>query len=141
MICISNSLGCKLPCLLAVLIVCLFAEAAGAQTVVFRNELKIPLVVQTATVMGGVLRRDQSCLVRPGESTPKIKTDVNKVITIFHGRTNQALFRDVIKANRQDRLFGIVVEPAAPGRPARVNVIQRTMPAGMGEAKPTMPKR
>jgi len=136
-----SSLGRKLPCLLAVLIVCLLPEMVKAQTVIFRNELKIPLVVQTATVLNGVLRRDRSCLVRAGESTPKIKLNVDKVVTIFHGRTNQRLFQNVLKANKKDLFYGIVVEPTGPGRPARVNVIQRTMPASMPPMRSGMPKR
>jgi hypothetical protein len=104
------------PGLLAGLIVCLLPAAVDAQTVQFRNETHAAVVVQTATVVRAVLIRDQPCLLRPREHTPKIKANVSKVVTIYDAKTNRVLFRDVLQATKQDLAYGIVFNPRIPGR-------------------------
>lgn len=106
-----------MPPMLGVLILCLTPLTGRAQMVMFRNECRSPVVVQVTTVdKKGVIRRDAPMLLRYGDCTEKIKTDVDKVITIVDNKTNRVLFRDVLKANKKDRYFSIVFDPRQPGR-------------------------
>ncbi len=104
------------PGLLAVLIVCLLARPARAQSVVFRNECGTPVVVQTATVVKGVLVRDSPCLLRHMEATPKISLTVTRIITVHDAKTNRLLYRDVIRPSLMDAAYGIIMHPRLPGR-------------------------
>ena len=99
--------------------------ACRAEYVIFRNECKTSVVVQTASVVRGVLKRDQA-LVKPGEYTGKILLDYDKTITICDGRTGKVLFRDPLRATKKPLAFGIL-----PGTAGKVRVEKRAMPAEM----------
>jgi hypothetical protein len=130
----TNSLGRFHAALLGVLFVCLTPAAVRAEQVMFRNECASPVVVQTATVKGGVVRRDQPILLRSGECTPKIKTDVDRLVMVYDGKANRMLFRDVLKASKKELYYSIKFDPRRPGR---VQLILQQSKKGM----PTMPKR
>jgi hypothetical protein len=127
-----SSLGRFRPCLLAVLIVCTLpviapesmAGQARAETLVFRNEVRHPMVVQVATVVRGVVYRDKPYLLRYGDSTPKIKIQGDKIVTVYDGKIpNRILFQGAIKAGKVDLYYGIV-----PGLPGKVRMEPRTPP-------------
>src|SRR3954471_4530622 len=84
--------------LLAVALVCLLPSSGWADNVVFRNECRSSVVVQTAVVVKGVIQKDQPTLLRPGDSTDKIPTDVDRIVIVYDARSNRMLFRDVLKA-------------------------------------------
>lgn len=110
-----DRLSAFLPGLLAVVLVCLFPSAVRADTVTFRNETRVSLVVQTATVVRGNVVRDQPCLIRPGDYTPKIILRNDKIVTVYDARTNRVLFRDVLKCSpRTDLGFSIQADPRVP---------------------------
>jgi len=119
-----NSLGRSVPRLLAVLIVCLAPAVLRAETVVFRNEIHGTVIVQTLTLDRGVLRRDQASLLRYGETTPKIKLDADKVVTIYDGKTSRILFRDALKASKKPLYYSIIYNQ----RLGRVQLILQTTP-------------
>jgi hypothetical protein len=100
-----------LPGLLAVALVCLLPSLVRAENVVFRNECKASVVVQTATVVKGVVKRDQPTLLRMGECTPKIPLDVDRIVTVYDARSNRVLYRDVIKASKKEVGAGISFDP------------------------------
>jgi hypothetical protein len=133
MISIRHRLARCCPSLLAVLIVCLLPAGLPAQTVVFRNECKSPVVVQATTVYRNVLYRD-SYLLRSMEATPKIALTVNKILTVHDAKSNRMLFRDVLRATRVELAYGIELG----NRPGTVRVAAR--PADSikpGTGKPT----
>ena len=100
------------------------ASAVRSEYVVFRNECQAPVVVQTASVVRGVLRRDQA-LVKPGEYTDQIPLDCDKLVTISDGRTGRVLFRDPLKASKTP--LGFVILPDR----GKVRTAPRTLsPAG-----------
>ncbi len=99
----------------AVLIVCSVGGSLQAETFVFRNECRVPLVVQVSSVQRGVLKRDQG-LLRPGESTAKLPLDSDKVITVYDSRSSRILFRDVLKVRRQPAWFILEPDPRFPAR-------------------------
>jgi hypothetical protein len=113
-------------CLLAVLVLCASAGAGQAETVIFRNECRSPVTVCTATVVRGVLRRDKVTTLNPGESTEKIKTDVDKVLTIYDAKSNRILFSGSLRASKKELYYGIAYNPRMPGR---VQVLPRTKSA------------
>lgn len=121
MISLAYSLGRFSPRLLAVLIVCLLPSALRAETVMFRNECRGTVIVQTMTLDKGVLRRDQPSLLRYGECTPKLKLDADKVVYIYDGKTNRILFRDVLKVSKKPLYYSITFNQ----RMGRVQVISR----------------
>jgi hypothetical protein len=108
--------------LLAVLIVCVAPSALRAETAMFRNECHSPVVVLTATLVKGVLHRDQPCLLRYGECTPALKLEADKVVEIYDGKTNDILYRAFLKASKTRRYFSIVLDPRSG---ERVQVICR----------------
>jgi len=131
---LHSSMGRFSPRLLAVLIVCLTPAVLRAETVMFRNECRSPVIVQTATLVGGVLKRDQPCLLRYGECTPKLKLTADKVVAIYDGKTNRILFRDGLKASKKPLYFSIVYDQR---RPNQVQVISRAKePAAMTPSSP-----
>ena len=114
------------------LFVALAIPAIGrAEYVVFRNECKVAVVVKTAAVVRGVLKRDQ-ILVKPGDYTDKIPLDTDKTITICDGRTGKILFRDPLRASKKPLAYGIL-----PGSNGKVRVETRQMPTEM--PKPSNP--
>ena len=104
----------RLP-LLAVLILCLMAGDLRADFFVFRNDCKVPLIVQVATVRRGVLMRDQA-LLRAGEATLKTPLESDKVITIVDSRTSRIIFRNVLKVRKKPAYFSLAPDPIFPTR-------------------------
>jgi hypothetical protein len=129
MISITNKLGRSLAALLGVLLVGLMPAAGRAEKVMFRNECRNPVVVQMATVKGGVVRRDQPILLRYGECTPKIKADIDRVVTIYDGKANRVLFQEVLKASKKEAYYSIVFDPRRPGRVQVILRPAKTMPS------------
>jgi hypothetical protein len=108
------------------LFVALAAPAASrAEYVIFRNECRSPVVVQTAYVVRGVLKRDQA-LVKPGEYTSKLSLANDQTITICDGRTGKVLFRDPLRASKKPLAYAIL-----PGTPGKVRVEKRMVPGVM----------
>ena len=101
--------------------------ACRAEYVIFRNECKAAIVVQTASVVRGVLKRDQA-LLKPGEYTGKISLDSDKIITFCDGRTGTVLFRDPLRATTKPLAFAIL--PAPKGK---VRVEKRMLPGDKPE--------
>jgi hypothetical protein len=103
------------PSLLAGLLLVLLPGAGAAQTVVFRNECRVPVVVQTATVVKGVLVKDDPYPLRPTEATPKIALGVNKLLVITDAKSNRILFKELCRATRKELAYGIVPHPRLRG--------------------------
>ena len=104
--------------------------ACRAEYVIFRNECKVSVVVQSATVVRGVLKRDQA-LIRPGEYTGKLALDSDKIITICDGRTGKVLFRDALRASRKPVGYAILPVLNMP----KVRVEKRLVPGAMPGAR------
>ena len=112
--------------LLAVLAVLLVPAISLAETLYVRNECPIPLVVQTGSVVRGVLRRDPPVTLKNGDITPGTMLPGNKIITIYDARNpNRILYRGTIPAAIQDQQYGItpnglggiMLEPRKPFTP------------------------
>ena len=109
--------------LLAVALVCLLPSLGQAQDVVFRNDCRYSVVVQTGVVVKGVLQKDQPTLLRQGDSTDKIPTDVDRVVIVYDSRSNRVLFRDVLKADAKNpRAYSIQPDQQATNK---VRLVQR----------------
>jgi hypothetical protein len=83
-----------------------------AENAVLRNESPGAIVVQTVTVIRGVSKRDQYPL-KPGDFTPKIATDTEKLVIVLDGKTGKVMFRDVLKPNPKLQGFSILYDPKA----------------------------
>jgi hypothetical protein len=84
---------------------------AGAETLWFRNDSKVPVVVQGACVIDGKVRRDQPMPVQPG-GVVKVVLPGNKQITVFEGRPpNLPLFQGTLPASREDQFFSMQPDP------------------------------
>ena len=121
---------CRLALSLALFVALVAPAACRAEYVVFRNECRTAVVVQTASVVRGVLKRDQM-LVKPGEYTDKISLDTDQTITICDGRTGKILFRDPLRASKKPLAYAIL-----PGTAGKVRVEKRQMPATMPATTP-----
>ncbi len=93
-------------------IMSLLPAGARAESLIFRNDTKTPIIVQAACVLRGVLRRDRPYLLKPGDSTPSITLPGNKVITVYDGqRPNQVIFKGAIPGGAADQSFTVDPEP------------------------------
>jgi hypothetical protein len=92
------------------------AGPALAQTITFRNDLPFPVVVQTVTAVRGALRKDQPELLAPGEASTRMPQDGDKIITVYDGRSNRALYKNALKAGPLPVTYSITVDPRLPGK-------------------------
>lgn len=96
----------------------LFAPLApvSAQTLVFRNDGNIPVVVQVTSVYRGVYRRDRPHLLRPSDTTaPGILLPGDKLVTITDARLpTHILFQGALPASAFDHYFRIVADVPPP---------------------------
>ena len=94
-----------------------------AVNVVFRNDCRSSVVVQTAAVVNGMAQKDQPMLLRPGDGTDKIPTDVDRIVTVYDARSNRVLFRDVLRADpKNPRGYSIQPDQQAPNKVRLVQV-------------------
>jgi hypothetical protein len=126
-----------LPRLLAVLIVCLLPGAVFADSVTFRNECKgLVVVVQSASMARGVMRRDKPVTLRYGDVSPKLPLDTEKLITVYDQRsTTRILFQGSLKASPVDLYYSIVPDT----NPARVRMQSRPAPGSGAMPGPGSP--
>ena len=106
--------------LLATLLVC-SASRASAETLIFRNECNVPIVVQAASVSHGTFVRGCPYLLRPGDESPGIALPGEKVLTIYDGKVpNRVLFQKAMPAGSLDVKFSIL--PDVPSPRVRIQV-------------------
>lgn len=122
-----------LPGLFAVAAVLGVPALLRAETVIFRNECRVSVVVQTASVVNGMVQRDTPMLLRPGEYTPKIKLDTDKIVTVFDARSNKVLFREKLLMTDKELGYGIQPDPNAMNK---VRLYERKRMKGKGEGVP-----
>jgi hypothetical protein len=108
---------------LAVLVVGVLPAAGRAETITFRNDLNIPVVVQAVSAVGRVPRRDRPYTLAPGDATPGITLPGNKVVTIYDARNpNRVVYQGFIGESPADGNYsvapdgagGVKFEPRAP---------------------------
>jgi hypothetical protein len=134
MIGLLHSLGLTRPSLTALLIVCLAPAAASAQHLRFRNETSGVIIIQTSSVVGGVVRQGPRYQLNPNDVTPAVLLPGNRIIAIYDNprNPNRLLFQGTIPAGTEDLGFGIVADAPAP----RVKIEPRRLPA-----KPAQPMK
>src|SRR5262245_10659291 len=87
---------------------------APAETVVFRTDTKVPLIVQGACVVNGKVKRDQPILVQPG-GTAKIVLPGDKLINVYDAKEN-LLFQGTVTSSKDDLYYSMQPDPAAPNK-------------------------
>lgn len=108
--------------LAGLLLVALCPAESAAQNLYVRNESKAPLVIQTAGVIRGTLRRDRPVLLNPNEIAPPIMIPGNKILAVYDAKVpNRVLFQGVIPASLQDQYIAVV--PDVP--PPKMRIEQR----------------
>jgi len=108
-----GNLGKVAAGVMAVWVMALPPADARAESLLFRNDTKAPIIVQAACVVRGVLRRDRPYLLKPGDSTPGITLPGNKVITVYDGsRPNKVIFKGAIPGGPTDQSFTVDPDPA-----------------------------
>jgi hypothetical protein len=119
-----------------VLIVCVTPAVLQAETITFRNECRVPVAVQTGSVVGGVLRPDRTIVLKPREATPRISLDSDKIVIIYDARVpNRILYKDAVRASKRAIHVGIVPVGALP----KVKLEERKpFPPGRTGGKPGM---
>ena len=124
---------------LALVVLPLLAGSARAAGIGFKNDLKIPIIVQGASFEKNVVRRGQPLLIYPGKTVWDLNLKPgNRFITIYDARQpTRILFQSPanpklvhpfgpIPFDDQDMLFS--VRPL-PTNPARVIPVRIEMPA------------
>src|SRR5262245_12154594 len=102
MISSRDSLARRRPALLAALIVFLTPAVLPAQTITFRNVCRAAVVLETASVVRGVLKRDRPIMLKGGEASPRLALDTDKLVTIYDARVpNRILYKDGVRASKR----------------------------------------
>jgi hypothetical protein len=98
---------------------------ADAASMGFRNELKIPILVQGECVTKtGITRKGPLLAIFPGKAAYDTNLKAHKrTITIYHGKTNQVLFRLAIPFDGNDIIFRVVRVPITPADPTGVRLV------------------
>jgi hypothetical protein len=98
--------------LLAGLIVLCLPAAAAAGDITVKNDLNVPVVVQGACVVKGMLQRDKPHVVKPGDSSPAISLPGDKVIFIYDAQNPNIVLGQVpVKDPPKDVTMAIVPIP------------------------------
>jgi hypothetical protein len=85
------------------------------ESLIFRNETQMPVVIQAACVVQGTLVRDRPHLLNMGDSSPEIRLPGNKLITVYDPRTpHRILFQGAIPAAPVNRRYHILPDVPAP---------------------------
>jgi hypothetical protein len=103
-------LGQIRPLLLALVAVCLLPGLATAESIYVRNECPVVVIVQAASVVRGVLRRDPPSQLKPNDITPAITLPGNKIITV-HDVRGRVLHQSVVPSMNDDHHYGIIPDP------------------------------
>jgi hypothetical protein len=107
----TRSSGLRPYLLVAFAIVLLGPGLARAQSIQFRNETTVPIVVQASCVVRGALVRDRPYLVNANDKSPAITLPGNKIITVYEAKVpNRALFQGVVAASADNQVFSIQSE-------------------------------
>jgi hypothetical protein len=94
---------------------CQAQPPARPESLIFRNDTTMPVVVQAACIIQGMLTRDRPYLLQINDSTPEIRLPGNKLITIYDPRTPaRILFQGAIPANNVNQRFKILPDLPAP---------------------------
>jgi hypothetical protein len=136
----SHLRGCPttVVCLLALILVAAEPASAAAAWLGYRNDMKMPVIVQGATVQRNVVRRGKALLLFPGDvSWEPILEAGNRIITVYDAnQPARVLYQGVIPIIGNDLFFSIQLEPPPPPAkgekplPPRVKLVP---------AKPPMP--
>lgn len=100
--------------------------AFAADGMTLRNDGRTTVVVQTGTLLRGKLKSDQPVILKPGESTPDVPLDADKMVTVYDGKSNRILFQAVQRASKASVHYGIQPDPRLPGK-VRLVPIRRAM--------------
>jgi hypothetical protein len=99
-----------------------------AEVLTFRNDTKVPVVIQGTCVVRGKVVHDQPQIIQPG-GTAKIQLPGNKTVTIYDAKnTNVQYFQGSIPGGNDDLYFSVQPDPATPGK-AKCDQVKP--PAGM----------
>jgi hypothetical protein len=97
--------------LAAVAVLALVAGEGRAETLLFKNNTPVPVVIQGACVVQGVVRRDKPILLRPGDLA-KIALPGPKIISLYDpSAPNRLLFQGAQPASNEDLAFLIQFDP------------------------------
>lgn len=106
------------------------AAAARAETIIFVNETKTPVVVQVTSVVGGSVRRDRPRAVQPGDRL-RLTLPGNKLVNLYDARLpNRILFQGPIPGAMDDQAYSIQLDPASQPKLRLVPIPVPPPPAG-----------
>jgi hypothetical protein len=115
--------------------------AASAETLVFRNDSQVALVVQCAYVVNGSVKRDKPIVIRAGATVPIATLHGAKLITVSPANMpNKVLHQSTIPGSKEDQ--GYILAPNATGKaidlePVKLGAGGGLAPGGGGpEEKP-----
>ncbi len=127
----TGTLGKACLGLLALAVLGALPAAARADGLGFRNDLKIPIIVQGESVVDNVLRRGQPLLIYPGKMAwdTNLKAGV-RWISVYDARLpNRILLRRLpINFLGGDLSFSVLPLPVPPAAFPRVKLMPLPMP-------------
>jgi hypothetical protein len=103
-----------------------------AETVVFRNDSKVALIVQCAYVVKGTVKSDKPFVIRPGATLPIATLPGAKLITVCPASMpNKVLHQSTIPGSKDDQAY--ILAPNAAG--TRID-LEQVKPGGGGGVAP-----
>jgi hypothetical protein len=111
--------------LLAWSVLILGAAPLQAAWLGFRNDLKVPVIVRTNTVVKNQVKPGKSALLYPGEVAWEavLQAGDRQIVIVEARRPNWVLFQDNVTVNK-DSFFSIQLNP-----PNKVKLVPTKMPA------------
>jgi hypothetical protein len=97
---------------------------ARAANLVFRNEMKTPIIVQGASIVNNVIRPGRAMLIYPNQGAADMNLPAgNRLITIYDAnQPSRILFRETVPVAGMDLYFSVqadpVMVPVGPRPPA-----------------------
>jgi hypothetical protein len=118
----------RLPVMFSVaLLMVALGSPVRAETIAFRNDSPLAVVIHVSSVFQGAVLRARPCQLLPHNTSPGITLPGNKVLTITDARfPTRVLYQGPIPASERDLLFSI--QPGFP--PPRLKVTQVPAPPG-----------
>jgi hypothetical protein len=115
---------------LTLLLLLISAAPAFSAGITFRNEHKIPIIVQSATVVNNMVRRGAPLLIYPGKIARELNLKAgDRVITVYDGRQpTRILYQGPppVAFKGEDLVFRVVCP--LPRNPFRVVLVHLPTP-------------
>jgi hypothetical protein len=127
---LRETLRRRYPGLLALALLAVLPGLAHAGEMGFRNDLKVPIIVQGQSIVNKTVRRGPALLIPSGKTAwdTNIMAGVRVVTIYYANQTTRILGQFTIPYDGNDAYYAVVAAPVPPGAPPRVQLLKLPLP-------------